>query len=122
MTDRLVKYFEAVSAGTDSEYRDKLTKASTEEEIIELAKEKGYILTKEDFDNKAGSGELSDDEVEAVTGGSTCACFAGGGGTEDEIMNTCACVIYGAGTYKNPRYEYGNTVSCACSWIGGGGD
>ena len=116
MTDNMRKFMESLSA--DKEFADKVRNAGTGEMVIELAKEKGFNLTDDDF--KQESGPISDEEVEAVTGGSACICVGGGGGEAsadrmgqnyDEV---CACVAIGWG-----NDGYGNT-RCACCGGGGG--
>lgn len=67
--------------------------------IIPLAKEKGFDLNPEDF--QIEEGEIEDNELLNVAGGSGCFCIAagGGGGTDGDDGNTygCACVAYGQG-------------------------
>ena len=47
--------------------------------MIALAAENGFTLTQEDLKQEPASGEISDDELEAVAGGkTTCNCFFGG--------------------------------------------
>ena len=92
MSETLKKFLEEISA--DEELMKKACTAS-EEEILALAKEKGYELTAEDLKKQAS--ELSEDELETVAGGKSCYCALGGGGTGDGNEDTCACVVAGAG-------------------------
>ena len=106
-------------ASKDRNFSEKLKKAATTDEIIQLAAEKNLILTEEDF--REEKRELSDDEIEAVSGGNDCTCVAGGGGTSDDISDTCACVVYGIGEYNQQGYiQHGVNVRCSCCLIGAG--
>ena len=89
--------------------------ASTPKDFIEAAAEYGVELKEEDFQPVSAQGELADDELDAVAGGSGCICVLGGGGTDDGYHGTCACVGGGYGSAKG-KYE-----GCACA-IGGGGN
>lgn len=68
---------------------------ATVADFIALAKEYGVELTEADFQPVPTDGELSDSELEAVSGGDTCICVVGGGGTKDKYHETCACVAPG---------------------------
>ena len=100
MTENMKKYLELISG--DEEAMKNLNEQEpssiqeAKERIIADAAEKGITLTEEDF---AETGELSEDELEAVAGGKECVCVIGGGGTATlEIYeDTCACVLAGAG-------------------------
>ena len=93
MTENMKKFLEAVSA--KEELVEKLNNA-TEEEVLALAKELGVELTKEELLEQK---EVSDDELEAVSGGATreCVCIAGGGGKKGGNDKVCACVAGGVG-------------------------
>ena len=87
---------------------------------IKLAKENGIELTEADFEKKEATGELSDDELDAVAGGgSNCGCFAGGGGggidASDGKVFGCACVAYGQGGDGRA-----NDANCVCALYGYG--
>ena len=92
-------------------------RADSQEEMqakmIELLKEYGVELTAEDL--KAPSGELSDDELEAVSGGGGCGCSGAGGGGGDYLI--CGCLVAGSGWMEGAgrMNEYGG---CCC--VGGG--
>jgi hypothetical protein len=66
----------------------------------------------------ANSLKFSDDELDAVAGGSdvSCACAMGGGGTKDANDKTCACVLAGVG------YEKDGSERCLCGFAGYGYD
>ena len=74
-----------------------------------------HQLTEEDF---AETHEISDDDLDAVTGGSdvSCACAMGGGGTKDTNDKTCACVLAGVG------YDKWGGERCLCGFAGYGYD
>lgn len=112
MNDNLKKFLEQVSA--DEELCAKVSQAD-KEQLIAIAGEMGIKLTVEDFEQPT---ELSDDELDTVSGGSdvSCACAMGGGGTKDSNDKTCACVLTGAGYSKNGRNR------CVCGIAGCGYD
>lgn len=92
-----------------AEKASKLEKA----ELIVLAKELGFELTEADFVQPEG--EISEDELTSVTGGSICACVLGGGGKMDVRDEICACVMAGVGETTSPN------ARCFC-FAGGYGD
>ena len=96
---------------------------SAPKDYIELAAQYGVELKEEDFKPADVKGELSEEELDAVAGGTPCACIVGGGGeVSTDYEKTCACVLGGAGEYKGAaRYTHGSVVRCACA-IGGSGD
>ena len=99
-----------VQASKDSKIQEAM-KAAQVEAMLKVANANGYKLTAEDFAADAKAGQLSEEEMKAVAGGSVCVCpvFGGGGGDL-----TCACVWgVGAGTPNSGHKGY-----CACS--GGG--
>lgn len=95
MTDNLRKFLEAASA--DEAFAEKLSKAKTAEAVIALAAEKGFTLTEEEIRPKERSGEISDDEMDAVAGGAQCGCFLGGFGKEGGSDYMCVCPVGGGG-------------------------
>lgn len=73
------------------------------EKILPIAKDMGFDLSLADF-KPAYNGEVGDDELDAVAGGTgLCDCYlAGGGGGQEEGEDSgetygCACVGYGQG-------------------------
>ena len=117
MTENMKKFLEAVS--TNEEMQKKLTNVTEKEEIIARAAELGIELTAADLEQKQ---ELSDDELDAVAGGSgACACMAagGGGGRENDRSAKkygCACVAYGQGGNGSA-----SDFNCFC-FLGGFGE
>lgn len=113
MTENIKKFLELVSG--NEELASKAKNAS-KDEIIALAKEAGIALTEADFE--AQSAEISDDELDAVTGGKKCICALSGGGTGESSTGTktCACVGYGQGDMKNGK------MRCQCPLAGSGYD
>ena len=109
MTEKGQKFLEAVSQ--DRAFIEKLSKAETPEAVIALAAEKGFALTAEDLKPDQPSGELSENELDAVAGGAVCicpvvgagsgtglcACLAGGGGVDYKKDTRCVCIAYGHG-------------------------
>ena len=113
MTKNLLAFLEAASKD------EKLIKkigAMEKDELIATAKALGLELTEADLEKPAA--ELSDDELEAVSGGSdvSCVCAMGGGGTKDNNDKTCACVLAGVG-YTDEKSE-----RCLCGFAGYGYD
>lgn len=91
------------------------SQSEMQEQMIALLKEYGVELTDEDF--KAPGGELSDDELEAVSGGGGCGCSGIGGGAGDYLG--CGCCAVGTGLIEgtNNFSEYGG---CFCPGAGAG--
>ena len=87
-----------------------------ENEIIPLAKESGFDFTLADVKEyievlgQSKTGQLSDDELNAVSGGQACACVITGVGKGS--VGSCTCVIGGQG---------GNVDDNVCFCIIGGG-
>ena len=127
MTENLKKFLEAASK--NEELRRKLSSASQETIFIE-AKALGFELTEADF--HPPSGELSEDELEAVTGGKDCICIVYGLGKASGHDDRCECPFYGQGYgwYDTQRYQPGYEwvdervweVRCGCLVSGSGGD
>ena len=119
MTENMKKFIEVVSA--DKELGLKVSNAQ-KDMLMLLAKENGIELKEEDF--AVPTGELSDDELDAVVGGGECYCAVGGGGTKDgahpyaeehwDGLDVCACVVAGFGYYGNGKER------CGCAFAGGG--
>jgi len=127
MSENMKKFLELVSK--DEALKQKVLACNDMEPAdavrtsIALAKEAGIELTEDDFAQKRTDGELNDDELDAVTGGTDgiCACgFAGGGGgvdAEDKNVYGCACVMYGQGGDGRPE-----DMNCQCIAAGVGDD
>lgn len=132
MSENMKKFLELISR--DEELKQKVLACNDMEKgeairaSIALAKEVGIELTEADFAKEEADGEISDDELDAVTGGideangfCTCA-FAGGGGGVDAKDNNvygCACVIYGQGGDGRPEDK--NCQCIASGWGDGEG-
>ena len=113
MTDNLKKFLEAVSKSEEL-----VAKVGNEKDVnalIAVAKEMGMELTAADFEKEQ---EISDDELDAVTGGSdiNCGCGMGGGGAADANDDVCVCVLAGVG-YDDEKGE-----RCLCGFAGWGYD
>ena len=67
MTDNMKSFLKAVSE--DKEFMEKLSKAESTKAVIALAAEKGFALTVEDLTAEAPTGELDDNELDDVAGG-----------------------------------------------------
>lgn len=81
MTENIKKLLELVS--NNEELKNKLNNAPREE-FIAIAKEQGITLTEADFE--AGNGELSEDELDTVTGGVGLSYFIDHGGMPVEVV------------------------------------
>ena len=114
MSENLKLFMQKVSE--NAELREKVNNESDVNALIAMAKELGVSLTEKDFEKPVQ--ELSDDELDAVAGGSdvSCACAMGGGGTKDTNDKTCACVLAGVG------YEKDGSERCLCGFAGYGYD
>lgn len=96
----------------------------TEGKIIDFWKAQGIELTEDDL--KTPSYEMSDDELEAVSGGGGCGCCGTGGGWGDLLH--CECILAGGGSlaYKKKDgtiREGGGDKICqygGCFCYGGG--
>ena len=110
MTENAKKFLELLSS--DETLAARAT-GKKKEELIEIAKEHGITLSAEDFEAPAQA--LSDDELDAVVGGSGCACVIGGGGSKNSEFKACACVLYGQGNTKKGK------MRCMCTGAGAGG-
>lgn len=132
MADNMKKFLELVS---QNEELGKKLNGMNKEEIIAAAKELGVELTEDDL--KQESEELSDDELDAVAGGKSCACVLGGGGKktgDGSIYDVCACVAAGTGlkttggtlTYDPVKDEWNSETNkvarCVCVAAGAGKD
>ncbi|MCR4770895.1 MAG: Nif11-like leader peptide family RiPP precursor [Oscillospiraceae bacterium] len=114
MTKNMKDFLEAASG--DGELIERLIKAETPETVIKLAEEKGFSLTEDDVKiGEAPTGELSDDELDAVAGGTGCGCVLGGGGGDG-----CVCVF--GGCSDSPSGGGSFPDKCFCFLIGGGSD
>lgn len=87
-------------------------------QTIELAKGAGFDLSAADFEEPAS--ELDDRELADVAGGWThCACFVGGGGTEDVDSRVCSCIALGGGeAKKTATHAEGNRCVCVAGGYG----
>ena len=116
MTENLKNFLQ--KASEDRAWLDELNSLDDRDAVISKtlnrAKELGIMLSAEDFEQRQG--ELSEDELNVVSGGGTCACVLGGGGTEGAygVDKTCACVLTGAGL------DCDGLLRCFCE-VGGGG-
>ena len=110
MTENMKKFLEKVSA--DVELAKKAMQLD-KDALIALAKELGFDLTDADFAKPEG--EISLNELAAVSGGGDCLCVAAGGGTRDDGSNPCGCVVGGGGYHDNGDQR------CFCV-LGGSGD
>ena len=103
------------AAGLGQKYGDvKPDEAEIVAEIVKLGQASNYSFSAEEVKEYMESHKsrvLSDDELEAVAGGSVmpngwqlCFCVAGGGGTKHSERITCACVIDGFGKMDKNGY------------------
>jgi len=98
MSENLKAFLAKVSA--DAALIEQLKAAKEYDDVLALAKQIGVELTLADIEPQGN--ELSEDELNAVSGGKSGGCFcmlAGGGGGKngrDDVYG-CACVAYGQG-------------------------
>ena len=134
MSENLKKFLELLANDKELEAKALACNELGEEKgkvaLMALAKENGIELTEADLEKKAEptSGELDDDELDAVSGGAAtgnergfCLCPAagGGGGKDADDGNTfgCACVIYGQGGDGRRK-----DINCNCIFGGTGSE
>lgn len=103
-------------ASKDADLSERLKKADSAEAALKIVKEKGFDLTEDDFKNVKENKPVSEDELDAVSGGDRCYCDIGGGGVESDYDSVCACVFFGHGEYKD-SYDR----RCVCWYAGYGG-
>lgn len=120
MSDKMNAFLEAASR--DRDLMEKLRKAETPQAVIALAEEKGFPLTEEDL-KPAKAETVSDEELDAVAGGTVCFCVPCGGGEAGVIDRLCACVMFGIGDYVVSRGSDGKItmVEGRCYCLSGGG-
>lgn len=116
MSENLKKFLELVSGSAELSAR---LNAADKDGIFAMAKELGIELSNADFARQ--NEELSDDELDAVAGGSdsSCTCILGGGGKKDSSFGAskaCVCVLGGGGE------KIGGGARCACVAYGMGTD
>lgn len=109
----VMKFYEEISKS--EELSAKVSQEKDVNVLIAMAKDMGIELEASDFEQ---NNEISDDDLDAVTGGSdvSCACAMGGGGTKDVNDKTCACVLAGVG------YDDTKSERCLCGFAGYGYD
>lgn len=157
MSEKLKKFLEELS--NNEELAEKLTeinekypdKEDNAKALAELAKEFGIdilaedLLSATDTTDSSDLKEISDDELEQVTGGkmkhstnrymvpcgmrtdetyvSDCFCLVGGSGSSDSLQKKCTCVIGGGGELtsagKNQFAGFSGTkLALVCVGIG----
>ena len=117
---------------SSEELREEFLKCENVEEVKKFALEHDFELTDEDLDFGIEKQEIDANELEAVSGGDACGCFAGGYGGADSNFkgeHKCVCVVAGCGTteascnapaVEKPRDA--NWDRCCCVAAGGGKD
>ena len=124
MSENLKRFFKFVSK--DEVLQEKMKALSADREnavayIIALAKEIDIELSEADFTQP--DGEISEEELETISGGYTitehedCGCPISGSGTT--VSNFCYCVAGGGG---GGRQSDEDIWGCACVAYGQGGD
>ena len=103
MTDNMKAFLAEIEK--NDELKTKLTALKNPEtakdDVIEIAKEYGFVLKEEDFysDN---SDDASGDELSAVTGGSRPALGSSSSGFIFDGGRSCGCIFSGVGNGGNP--------------------
>ena len=89
MTEKGKQFLEQICA--DEEKREKLTSLETIEEVLKYAREFGYELTAEDLSGETPDAvKLDPEELDTLSGGSTCVCvICGGGKATREGQHVC---------------------------------
>lgn len=105
---------------TQKELGEKLAKLD-KNELIVAARELSIELSEADFQQH--DGEVSENELEAVAGGSSCKCYIAGGGSKTGCEDAaCGCVAYGQGNTadNNPCVGFRDVIRCQCIHSGEG--
>ena len=95
---------------------------------MKYAREFGYELTAEDLSGETPDAvKLDPEELDMLSGGSTCVCVIGGGGKATrEGQHVCVCVASGIGETEYPcdfkGQGHGHAIRCVCAAGGGGKD
>lgn len=111
MTDNLKKFLEKIS--TNEELQDRANQM-TKEELLREAAKMGIALTNEDF-RQGSQDPVSNDELDAVSGGGKCGCSDFGGGTaEGTGLKSCGCAVIGVHNFEDGE------ARCCCFAMGGG--
>lgn len=118
--ETLQKEIEALNKEFEGAVMDsKEMRQKVADQLSHIAQKYGIQLTAEDILNE-NAGQLSDDDLDAVAGGTECYCVIGGGGEggksskgTDEI---CGCVLAGFG---NDSINEGD-FRCVCALYGSG--
>jgi len=111
---------------------EKMDEEAVTADIIAFAASEGYSFTAEELAAygetvmKPAPQELSQDELDAVAGGSgscvecfgTCFCVVGGGGTHKDPYFVCVCVVGGAGGGRFPSNSCSNGRYLSCAYAG----
>lgn len=133
MKKELKELIEKISS--NQELKNKLKNVKTVNEILLITKDVGFDLSEKDLNitkEVLGDGiELSNKELEKVSGGGGCGCLAGGYGKGENKVGRfeCVCVAYGAGGYFPEGYEGlwkpeemwgGGEGLCVCPLAGAG--
>lgn len=119
MSEQMKAFLAKLSA--DEKLAERLKAATNPDDVLALAKELGCSITLEDIQGNPADAELSEDELEAVSGGTRtggCACMlAGGGGGKNDAGATygCACAAYGQGGSGKA-----DDFTCWCAFGGAG--
>lgn len=109
MKENLKNFLELAS---EDQQLAKALQNADKEKVLRLAKERGILLTEKDFEE--ADAEISDEELDVVSGGNYCHCMLGGGGEGGYNQKTCACVGGGGGEFKD------GGARCACVAVGMG--
>ncbi len=70
MSEEQLKFF-LEKAKTDASIEEKLKTAANVDAVIAIAKEAGFAITAEDIQSIQSTAELSEDEIEAISGGAS---------------------------------------------------
>jgi len=111
---------------------EKMDEEAVTANIIAFAASEGYNFTAEELAAygetvmKPAPQELSQDELNAVAGGSdgckvcfdTCFCVVGGGGTHQDPYFVCVCVLAGVGGGRFPSNTCSKGRYLSCSGVG----
>ncbi|MDO4403575.1 MAG: Nif11-like leader peptide family natural product precursor [Atopobiaceae bacterium] len=131
MTENAKKFLEVITNNEELRLQieaiDDSDKDAAFEQVIAIAKERGFELTLDDL-KTAGAKGMTDDELDAMAGSKRCYCALGGGGVAQTRMKdgkeygdgTCACVVGGLGNRVGENSN-GKWLGPRCMCLLGGG-
>ena len=115
----LEKLYEEIKS--DSELKKEYRKATGDKKIVDFLKAHDCDATEAELEafisSKKNNKELSDDELEMVSGGGACTTYNSDGWPVVSGLNSCNHYVYMGGA---DRMDSGLCCDCVHSWLNGG--